>query len=82
MIDESLWCSTGFVVFEDLTPGPKAVSISRALCSRNSIKVVEAEQASDTDLRRGMRVLPSLVLARELYTFLIGYYNKKNVSRW
>ena len=53
MIDESLWCSTGFVVFEDLTPGPKAVSISRALCSRNSIKVVEAEQASDTDLRRG-----------------------------
>ena len=30
---------------------------------------------------RGWRVHPSLVLAREFYTFLIGYYNKsKNVS--
>ena len=34
------------------------------------------ESASDIDIRRGMRVPPSLVLARELYTLLTCYYNK------
>ena len=31
---------------------------------------------SDTDIRRGMESVPSLVLTRELYTFKIGYYNQ------
>ena len=40
------------------------------------------EKASDTDIRKGMKSARLLVLARELYTFLIVHYiNQKNVLR-
>ena len=64
---------------EDLVSGPGL--ITQALLCSSFIKVRKGtEKASDTDLRRGWRVPTSLVLARELYTVLISYYNK-NVSR-
>ena len=46
------------------------------LCSRVLLKWKGTEKASDTDIRRGTENAPSLVLARELYTFKIGYYSK------
>ena len=46
------------------------------LYSRVLLKYKKRQKASDTDIRRRMECAPSLVLARELYTFLIGYYNK------
>ena len=37
---------------------------------------MKTEKASDIDIRGEQRVPPLLVLARELYTFLIGYCRK------
>lgn len=71
VIDESLWCSTGFMVSEaeGLTPGKKTVSVTQNFSSRNFIKVIVIEKASDIDIRRDQRGTHWLVLARELYTF-------------
>ena len=46
------------------------------LCSTFIKERKGTEKASDIDIRRGTENAPSLVLARELYTFLIGYYSK------
>ena len=61
----------GFVISkEDLASGPETrVDHPGIFCGRSFITVKR-------DRERGHRVPPSLVLARELYTFLIGYYNK------
>ena len=46
-------------------------------CATEFIKVRKGtEKASDTDIRRGAENAPLLVLARELHTFKISYYNK------
>ena len=45
--------------------------------SQSFIKVWErTEKASDIDIRRGTESASLASLARELYTFSIGYYNK------
>ena len=61
----------GFVISEeDLALGPETrLDHSELLCGRSFITVKGKEKASDIDIRRGWRVPPSLVLARELYTF-------------
>ena len=61
----------GFVISEeDLASGPETrVDHPGIFYGRSFITVKR-------DRERGHRVPPSLVLARELYTFLIGYYNK------
>ena len=46
-------------------------------CVEEFIKVRKGtEKASDTDIRSGAENAPLLVLARELHTFKISYYNK------
>ena len=56
--------------------GPGVIT-QELLCSSLIIKVRKgAEEPSDIDIRRGTESAPSLVLARELYTFLVSYYRK------
>ena len=49
---------------------------SELLCGRSFTKVEGTEKDSDIDIRSD----PLLVLARELYIFLISYYNKSKKS--
>ena len=62
----------GFMISkeEDLALGPETRLDHSGLFFGRSFITVKR------DRERGQRVPPSLVLARELYTFLIGYYNK------
>ena len=46
------------------------------LCSRVLLKYKKGQRKLLTDIRRGTESAPLLVLARELYTFSIGYYSK------
>ena len=60
-----------FTISQDLALGSGTrLDYSELLCGRRT------EKASDIDIRRGQRVPLSLVLARELYGFSIGYYGK------
>ena len=65
--------NVGFVISKEdlaLGPGTRLDGSLKSFCAAEFIKVTKGtERASDTDIRRGMRVPPSLVLARELYTF-------------
>ena len=73
--------SVGFMVSkEDLALGPgTGLDHSRAFVYQSFVKVRKGtEKASDIDIRGGWRAPPSLVLARELYTFLINHYNTSN----
>ena len=59
---------------QDLASGSETKSQTlRTSCGRKFITVKKTEKGSDTDIRRGMESAPSLVLARELYTFPIDY---------
>ena len=62
-----------FVISKDLASGLETkFDHSELLCGRSFIKVEGTEKDSDIDIRSD----PLLVLARELYIFLISYYNK------
>ena len=62
---------------EDLASGPETkLDHSEVLCGRSFITVKGTEKDSDIDIRSA----PLLVLARELYIFLISYYNKSKES--
>ena len=80
VIDESLWCSTGSMVSEaeGLTPGKKTVSVTQNFSSRNFIKVIVIEKASDIDIRRQIERLPALlVFSGALYISLLAVENRK-----
>ena len=67
----------GFTVSkeDDLASGPgTGLDHSTAFVYQSFVKVRKGtEKASDIDIRGGRRAPPSLVLARELYTFLISH---------
>ena len=79
VIDESLQCSTGFMVSEEgLTPGKKTVSVTQNFCSRNFIKAIVIEKASDIDIKKKIERLPALlVFSRALYISLLAVENRK-----
>ena len=68
----------GFMISEeDLALGSgTSLDYSELLCGRSFITVKGTEKDSDIDIRSA----PLLVLARELYIFLISYYNKSKES--
>ena len=63
--------SVRFVISEeDLALGPGTrLDHSRAFVYQSFIKVRKGQTKLLTDIRKGWRLSPSLVLARELYTF-------------
>lgn len=80
VIDESLQCSTRFMVSEGegLTPGKKTVSVTQNFCSRNFIKAIVIEKASDIDIKKKIERLPALlVFSRALYISLLAVENRK-----
>ena len=59
---------------EDLASGSGTkFQTLRTSCGRKFITLKKTEKASDIHIRRGMESAPSLVPARELYTFSIDY---------
>ena len=52
---------------EDLTPGPKTVSVTRSFV-QILFKVKVTEKASDIDIRRGQKSTHLINLSRALYT--------------
>ena len=62
-----------YVISEEdlaLGPGTRLDGSLKSFCAAEFIKVTKGtERASDTDIRRLAECPPSLVLARELYTF-------------
>ena len=80
MTDKSLQCSTIFIASEgeDLTLGPKTVSVTRALCSINFVKGIMAEKNFlHRYQKRVERLSALLVLSRKFYTFLPAAQNRK-----
>ena len=64
---------------EDLASGPGLIT-QELLCS-SFVKVKKGQRKLLTQTsEEGQRVPTSLVLARELYTFLIGHYSKSRSS--
>ena len=51
----------GFVISEDLASGPWTMLGQELLCSRVLLSEKGTEETSDTDIRKGQRVPPSLV---------------------
>ena len=63
---------------EGLTPGKKTVSVTQNFSSRNFIKVIVIEKASDIDIRRQIERLPALlVFSGALYISLLAVENRK-----
>ena len=62
---------------EDLALGPGTrLDHSRAFVKQSFIKVKKGQRKLLTQTQKGGGERPSLVLARELYAFLTGYYSK------
>ena len=55
---------------EDLAAGPGAGLVTQELFYSRVLKWKGTGKTSDTDIRKGWRVSPSLVSARELYTLI------------
>ena len=71
--------NVGFLISEEDTGPGTGLDHSRAFVYQSFVKVRKGtDKASDIDIRGGWRAPPSLVLARELYTFLISHYNTSN----